>query len=51
MASKYGIAFSKSKVLHALVFIAGVHDAFWSYVQKRFGGRKLGGAYTKDNSK
>ena len=47
MASKYGIAFTKSKMLHALAYIASAHNLFWNYVQDYFGGNKWGDAYTK----
>lgn len=47
MASKYGVAFTKSKMLHVLAYIASVHNLFWDYVQNCFSGNKLGGAYTR----
>ena len=47
MASKYGVAFTKSRVLHAFAYIASVHNLFWDYVQNRFSGNKLVGAYTR----
>jgi hypothetical protein len=49
MASKYGIAFSKSRALQAIVHIASVHDMFWNYVQNCFRGNKLGNARTKNH--
>ncbi len=47
MASKYGVAFTKSKALHALLYIASVHDLFWNHVQNYFSGNKRGNAYTR----
>ena len=51
MASKYGITFSKSRALQAIIHIASVHNMFWNYVQNYFGGNKLGNARTKEYQK
>ena len=47
MASKYGVAFTKSKMLHVLAYIVSVHKSFWDYVQDYFSGNKWDGAYTR----
>ena len=47
MASKYGVVFTKSKMLHVLAYIVSVHNLFWGYVRDYFSGNKWSGAYTK----
>ena len=59
MASKYGIAFSKSglwqmlvahnspRLQRAFASIVSFHKSFWEYTQDYFSGNKWGDAYTK----